>query len=179
MEFTQIVSHQNDFGIGKEGIIPWHQEPREPFVAEDLLFFRAMTEGHIVVMGYKTWKSLPKNRLDKRINIVLMKSPENAADVILSGCCPSYDISDIQSFCQFVIRKYNLPEEVFIIGGEKTYKEFLDITTKIISVTVPCSYDCDNYYFDPIKNGFKESLAPLVTFLTPITVKGYVKNYAG
>ena len=55
--------------IGKDGAIPWH-------ISEDLKRFKALTMGHTVVMGRKTWDSLPKKPLPGRVNIVVTRQTD-------------------------------------------------------------------------------------------------------
>ena len=61
---TLIVARANDGAIGKDGTIPWH-------APEDLAMFQRETTGGVVIMGRKTWESLPKKPLPRRVNIVV------------------------------------------------------------------------------------------------------------
>jgi dihydrofolate reductase len=53
--------------IGLDNNLPWH-------VPEDLAFFKNMTQGHVVIMGRKTFESLPNGPLKNRINIVITRN---------------------------------------------------------------------------------------------------------
>ena len=53
-------------GIGKNGKLPWH-------ISEDLKNFKKLTTGHTIIMGRKTWDSLPVKPLPNRKNIILSK----------------------------------------------------------------------------------------------------------
>ena len=64
MKTTLIVAMDSNNGIGKNGCIPWH-------VPEDLVHFKQYTNGKTVVMGRKTWESLPVKPLPNRDNIFL------------------------------------------------------------------------------------------------------------
>ena len=73
--FSIIIALNEKNGIGLNNEIPWK-------CPEDLRFFRQMTENNVVVMGRKTWESLPHRPLKNRINIVLSRNqmenlPEN------------------------------------------------------------------------------------------------------
>ena len=59
--------------IGKDGAIPWH-------ISDDLKRFKALTMGHTIVMGRKTWDSLPKKPLPGRTNIVVTRQADWQAD---------------------------------------------------------------------------------------------------
>lgn len=61
---TLIVARAKGGAIGKDGTIPWH-------APEDLALFQRETTGGVVIMGRKTWESLPKKPLPRRKNIVV------------------------------------------------------------------------------------------------------------
>ncbi|HHH31135.1 MAG TPA: dihydrofolate reductase, partial [Polyangiaceae bacterium] len=73
MKITLVAAVARDRAIGKGGDLPWR-------LPGDLRRFRRLTVGHAVVMGRKTWDSLPKRPLAKRLNIVLSRDPERCAD---------------------------------------------------------------------------------------------------
>ena len=64
MNIELIWAQDKNGGIGKGGKLPWH-------ISEDLQNFKKITSGFPVVMGRKTWESLPLKPLPKRRNIVL------------------------------------------------------------------------------------------------------------
>lgn len=81
-------------------------------IKEDMKFFRETTSGHKIVMGRKTWESLPK-KLPNRENIVISRHEVEGADQV---------ISDLP---KFIAENENTAEEIFIIGGGMVYFEFL------------------------------------------------------
>ena len=86
-------------------------------VPEDMKFFKSATLGKVIIMGRKTFESLPgMNPLDNRINIVVTKSKsfEHGGVIVL------YSAEEVLK----ETLKYE-PDDVFIIGGGKIYKEFL------------------------------------------------------
>ncbi len=70
-----IWAQSHDRAIGRGGQMPWH-------LPEDLAFFRKMTSGHPVIMGRKTWQSLPQRYrpLPGRTNVVVTRDPGFVAD---------------------------------------------------------------------------------------------------
>ena len=74
-----IVAVSEDWGIGKDNELLWH-------ISEDLKRFKRLTTGKTVIMGKKTWESLPRRPLPGRKNIVLTDNPkeiiENAVTCI-------------------------------------------------------------------------------------------------
>ena len=67
MQRKIIVSTDENGLIGDKGKLPWH-------IPEELIFFKQVTMGNPIIMGRKTWESLPKKPLPGRFNIVLSKS---------------------------------------------------------------------------------------------------------
>ena len=67
--FSIIVAHDEERGIGKNNKIPW-------YIKEDLQHFKAITLHGVVIMGHKTWESLPKSvrPLPFRENVIISKS---------------------------------------------------------------------------------------------------------
>ncbi len=99
-----IVAQAENRAIGLNGDMPWH-------LSGDLKRFKALTMGHPVVMGRRTWESLPKRPLVGRRNIVFSLSEDFApkgAEVVRS-------VNDLLSLLR------DSEEEIFIIGGGRIY----------------------------------------------------------
>ena len=96
--------------IGIKGDLIWK-------ISDDLKHFKTITTGHPVIMGRKTWESLPKKPLPGRKNIVLSRNkdfqPEGASKV--------NSIEEAIDLCR--------DEVPFIIGGEEIYKSFMRYVT--------------------------------------------------
>ena len=107
MEVHLIWAQDQGGGIGKNGKLPWH-------VSEDLKNFKKVTLNSTVIMGRKTWESLPIKPLPDRENIVLSKTL-----VIEVLTFKSYEE------CMKALQKKNV-SKVFIIGGRSMYKLFFD-----------------------------------------------------
>jgi dihydrofolate reductase len=110
---TAIVSlHQPTRGIGRNNQLPWN-------LKEDLTFFRTTTsgKGKAVIMGRKTWDSIPPRfrPLPNRINVVVSRqSLSLPPDVLLA---PSLESA---------LEKVNDQDHIFLIGGESIYRAALD-----------------------------------------------------
>jgi dihydrofolate reductase len=92
--------------IGADNRLPWR-------LPEDMKRFRALTTGHSVIMGRRTWESIGMP-LPGRQNIVVTRAPRRSAPDI--EFAPSLDAA---------LEKANRPEPVFVIGGEALYREAL------------------------------------------------------
>jgi|688.fasta_scaffold310550_2 dihydrofolate reductase len=144
IEYNMIVAHDSYYGIGNEGRIPW-------YISEDLIYFRDITLNHIVVMGRKTYDSIPSTRkpLKDRINIVLTNNYEN------------YQSSDNLIYCnesklEYYIdyfNKMNNINKVFFIGGRAIYKKYMNIVDNLYITNVCKDYKCD-VFFPEYENNF-------------------------
>ena len=105
MNISIIVAIARNHGIGFENkLLYW--------LPNDLKRFKALTTGHTIIMGRKTFESLPKGALPNRRNIVL--SRREGAVFAGAECFPALEIA--LSHCKE-------EEEIFIIGGASLYKE--------------------------------------------------------
>lgn len=101
-----IWAQDRNGGIGKKGILPWH-------ISEDMKNFKRLTLNSAILMGRKTWDSLPFKPLPKRRNIVL--SSKNVQD---AECYNSVEA------CIEALDKDGL-DKLFIIGGSMVYRNFI------------------------------------------------------
>lgn len=106
--FSIIAAIGRNRELGKDGDLVFH-------IKEDMKYFRDTTKGHKIVMGRKTWESLP-GKLPNRENIVISRHPVEDADAT---------ITDLD---KFIAQNENTDEEIFIIGGGMVYTTFLDRT---------------------------------------------------
>ena len=133
MEMELIVALNQDGVIGINNKIPW-------YIPEDLQRFKKMTEGNIVIMGRKTYESLPLNQrpLKNRLNIVLSRQ-KNIYDfehdnLIFTTMDNIYDIIKENIFIEEEGGDNNSKKKVFIIGGNEIYKLFIN-QCSIINIT--------------------------------------------
>ncbi len=101
--------------IGHEGRMPWH-------LPEDLAHFRALTQGHPVIMGRKTWDSLPARfkPLPGRRNIVLTRQTSWQAD----GAEKAENLQQALGLCAGL-------EQVWVMGGAQIYAQALPLAHRI------------------------------------------------
>ena len=103
--------------LGIDGDLVWH-------ISADLKNFKRLTLGHPVIMGRKTWESLPKRPLPGRLNIVLSRSLEKAEGAVVAASC-----EEALDACAGL-------EMPFIMGGEDIYRQFLPMATKLFITAV-------------------------------------------
>lgn len=127
MSISVIAAVGKNFELGKNNDLIWHFK-------EDMRFFKQTTMGHTVVMGRKTFESLPK-ALPNRRNIVITSDENYKAD----GAEVITDINDVYSFAE--------NEEIFIIGGVKIYDEFISDADKIYLTEIDAEDKNASVYF--------------------------------
>ena len=108
MNIHLVWAQDNNGGIGKSGNLPWH-------ISEDLKNFKSITLNSTIIMGRKTWDSLPIKPLPKRNNIVL--SSRVKSEVITFS-----SLDDCWSY----LNKHCKNQKIFIIGGRSIYKLFFE-----------------------------------------------------
>ena len=122
--FTIIAAYeQTSRGIGYQNRIPWH-------VPADMNFFRKTTirthepyKKNVVIMGRKTWESLEKKPLDKRINICLTSSMKKKE--IRQEQPDMFFAYSMDDALQHIQNNISNIESVFVIGGSQIYQEAL------------------------------------------------------
>ena len=125
---SMIVAMSQNRVIGKLGKMPWN-------IAEDLQYFKALTTGHTIIMGRKTFESIGRP-LPNRVNVVLTQDENYEA----KGCHIVHSIEEIME------KYYNEEEELFIIGGSTLYSAFMSYATKIYMTLIEAEVNGDTYF---------------------------------
>lgn len=128
---NMIVAVDSNWAIGHKGKLLVS-------IPEDMQFFRRETTGKVVVMGRKTLESFPNGLpLKNRVNVVITKDNEyNVKDAII---CHS-----IEEALE-VLKQYN-DEDIYVIGGESVYRQFLPYCSVAHVTKINYSYDADTYF---------------------------------
>lgn len=154
-KFSIIIATDTQNGIGKDGKLAWD-------IPEDMKFFRetssTVKKAHrqnAVIMGRKTWESIPeKNRpLSWRLNCILSSSYAAPVEKVAGN---TYGFPDMESCQKFITKRKDL-EKVFVIGGSYLYNLVLDepCLDTIYLTQVFWDFDCD-VFFSEIPYDFKE-----------------------
>ncbi len=105
------------------------------WLPNDLKRFKALTTGHTIIMGRKTFESLPKGALPNRRNIVLSRQPQNFAG---AECFNSLDEA---------LHHCSREEEIFIIGGSSLYKEAFPLADRLYITEInDCEKEADTFF---------------------------------
>ena len=124
-----IAAVADNYAIGKSNNLPWH-------LPADLKHFKKLTTGHVVVMGKRTFESLPSGPLPNRKNIVLTSVLSEGVNV---GYFEADSLEDAIDLCEH-------EDEIFIIGGATVYKQSLDKVDKMYITWVHDNFAADTFF---------------------------------
>ncbi len=117
------------------------------YISRDLKRFKSITNGHTIIMGRKTFESLPNGALPNRKNIVI----SHDINLKLEGADVLHSIDEVLKCC-------SEEHEVFIIGGASIYKEFLPYTTKLYITQIHHFFEnADTFFPDFNMEEWKET----------------------
>ncbi len=134
-----IVAIAKNNVIGNDNKLIWH-------ISEDLKRFKEITSGKTIVMGRKTFESLP-GVLPNRKHIILTRDKNFKVN---SEC-----VEIIYDFDELLNKYKNSDDEVFIIGGGEIYKQLLPYSNKLYLTKINKDFDGDTYFPQINYNDFK------------------------
>jgi len=132
--------------LGKDNRLLWH-------IPEDLKRFKNLTLNQIVVMGRKTFESLPIKPLPKRINVVITKDKNFFYNQVLVYNDFSQAIKDLKEKVKNNIFFKN--KKIFIIGGESVYKQAIDIVDELYLTIVNKDFPEADCFFPDYQKKFQ------------------------
>lgn len=130
-----VVAHSKNRVIGNKGQIPWHYP-------NDLRNFKDLTLEHTVIMGRKTYESLPSSvrPLPDRHTIVLTRNPDYHVEHSSVSVCDSVDKALL------VANMKTKKNKVFVAGGEEIYRMFLPLAKWIYSTVINIEVEGDTFF---------------------------------
>ncbi len=136
MKVTLVVGVAENDVIGRDGGMPWR-------LSSDLRRFKATTMGKPVVMGRKTWESLPKRPLPGRHNVVVTRDPAYRAE----GATVAGSLDEA-----LAIARGEGAEEACVIGGGEIYAAALPLADALDVTHVLADIDGDTLFpaIDPV-----------------------------
>jgi dihydrofolate reductase len=123
-----VVAHSSNRVIGRDGGLPWR-------LPADLRRFRELTRGSTVVMGRRTFQSLPDafRPLPERRNLVLSGDP-------------AFRPPGVEVFCSLDAALAACAGECFVIGGELTYRDALSRCQRLYATEIDAELDGDAFF---------------------------------
>lgn len=125
-----IVAVSKNNIIGCNNSLLWH-------IPEDLKRFKKITENHSIIMGRKTFESLPKV-LPNRKHIILSKNKDFKVF--------HKDVKVINNIDEIINNFVHCKEEIFVIGGGEIYNELINYTDKIYISRIQKNFIGDTYF---------------------------------
>ena len=141
MRISLVAAVARNGVIGRDGGLPWR-------IPEDARRFREVTMGHPVVMGRKTWDSLPERfrPLPGRRNVVVTRNPDWSAD----GAERTGSLED-------ALRLLGGSSEVFVIGGAEIYRQSLMLADRLLLTEIDDEVEGNAYFPDWERASFAET----------------------
>ncbi len=129
MKLHLIFARAANGTIGKDGVMPWH-------LPEDLAHFKRTTLGCPVIMGRKTWESLPPRfrPLPGRTNVVVTRQPDWQAE----GTRVAHSLAEAIAHCGEV-------PEAWIIGGAEIYAQALPLASTAVVTEIDARFEGDAF----------------------------------
>lgn len=123
-----IVAVANQNAIGFKNELLCH-------LPADLKYFKKVTSGHTVIMGKRTWFSLPVHPLPGRKNIVVTDIPGETFE----GAVAAYSLENALKQC-------DATDENFVIGGGMIYRQFMEVAQKLYITHIHHTFEADTFY---------------------------------
>ncbi|MCB0344974.1 MAG: dihydrofolate reductase [Bdellovibrionales bacterium] len=132
-----IAAIDQDRAIGRDGDIPWHYP-------EDMKHFARLTSGHAVLMGRKTYDSLPPRYkpLPDRRNFVISRTPENLAGEPIEAYADALDVIKGARNGELALSS----DMLWIVGGEQIYRATLAQWDEVYLTRINKSYGGDTFF---------------------------------
>ncbi|MCD8186305.1 MAG: dihydrofolate reductase [Rikenellaceae bacterium] len=122
-----IVAIAQNGIIGSDNRLIWH-------ISEDLKRFKAITSGHPVIMGRKTYESLGRP-LPNRLNVVISRNPDYSGEGIT-----------VTDSLEKAIGLFPADQEIFVIGGAEVYRQALPLADRLYLTEVCADYTGDTAF---------------------------------
>lgn len=146
--FSLIVAIDEENGIGKDGRLPWHHP-------EDMKHFRSMTQNSVIIMGSRTFSTMPKELVNRQTVVISSAAILNVLtypSLALALCRPSYNY-----------------DKIYIIGGQQLFDEaltcFSDFCDMIYVSHLPGKYNCDTFFDYNSLAGYNRIIEKRETFI--------------
>ncbi len=127
-----IVAYTTDMAIGRDNGLLFH-------LSGDLKRFKALTTGNVIVMGRKTFESLPKGALPDRENVVVSTTRDDFPRAVA-----------FKSLDEALARYADDAREVFVIGGGSIYRQAIGMADRIYATEILCESGGADTFFPHI-----------------------------
>ena len=129
MIISLLAAMDEQDGIGQDNRLPWH-------LSTDLKRFKALTMGHHILMGRKTYESIGR-ALPGRVNVIITRSPDYQAE----GCVIAHSLREALSIAELAGES-----EAFVIGGGQIFAQTLPLADRIYLTRVHTVSEADVFF---------------------------------
>ena len=144
MRLNLIFARARNGVIGRNNALPWH-------LPEDLAHFKATTLGCPVIMGRRTWDSLPPRfrPLPGRVNVVLTRDPHWQGTCVAQPQAQA-DQKSVNTPLHFAslenaLSALQLHPEVWVIGGAQIYAQALPLAQRVVITDIDADFEGDAF----------------------------------
>ncbi len=158
-----ILARAQNGVIGLDNRLPWH-------LPEDLRIFKTLTLNKTIIMGRKTWESLPKRPLPQRHNVIITRQGNLGND---------YNNNENIQFCTMDgASQMANGRDCFVIGGAEIYRQFVNICHTIYISQLQQSFDGTAFFDETLLAPFsKRAEKPFPNATIPFTLQFWQKKY--
>lgn len=143
-----MVAIDENYGIGKDDKLLCS-------LPDDLKRFKQYTTDQVLIMGRKTFESLPKKPLPNRHSIILSRN----TNFEYENCYVTDKIEEALSIASDIIKREDKAKELYVIGGAQIYKYFMEhnLVDRLLITRIRASFEADTH-FPHIDESWKEVL---------------------
>ena len=162
--FSAIFAVDDNFGFGKSGSLPWYCE-------QDLKYFSQTTRNSVLIMGRKTWESIPQQIILKNRDCIVITTSNTTPT--MDGLFISRTVSDALQLGKVVANNRN----VFVIGGVSVLREVIanECVDRISITTIHGTHPCDTFFNDVYEHISNYKLLD-TTYMSDCTIRSYIKQ---
>ncbi|MGI3170493.1 dihydrofolate reductase [Pseudooceanicola sp. C21-150M6] len=150
---TLVVARDRNGAIGRDNDIPWH-------LPGDMKLFQRETTGGAIVMGRRTWESLPVKPLKNRMNIVVSRDSD-LTDHVVASVAEAVSVARAEGYFR-----------IYGIGGASIYAEMLPLADRLLLTEVDLSVEGADTYFPQLEEADWQEVSAAAA--TAETGTGYV-----
>jgi dihydrofolate reductase len=148
MSLSLIVAMARNRTIGVNNTLPWR-------CPEDLKHFKALTMGHHMIMGRKTFESIGKP-LPGRTTVVVTRN----SDLEIEGCLIEHSLTEAIAACAG-------DDEIFIVGGAELYRQAIDLVDTLYITEIQQDVEGDAHFPELDKTEWVETAREVRSQETP------------
>jgi dihydrofolate reductase len=158
MSLSLIVAMARNNTIGVNNTLPWR-------CAEDLKHFKALTMGHHMIMGRKTFDSIGKP-LPGRTTVVITRN----SDLEIEGCVIAHSLDEALAACTG-------DDEIFIVGGAELYRQALPLVDTLYITEIQQDVEGDAHFPEFDRNAWHETARVVSSQATPQPLEYHFVTY--